>query len=854
METVSLLNLGFFAKLATIVDIIPKIIYLLYACLASAVDALQALVRKLAGLDVYYQAATDEAVAGVDPLTEFVYGILGFGNSAPLYEALNTVFWSFAIFGLIILAVSTMAAIIKSHYKEDSQGTSPWKYIYTAGKAIFTFAVVPVLVIIGLQLSSFVLRTLDNITAGSGSEEEMLAMFGRSAVDRFKSDTVEGTEEYDKNGNRIEGTGTITYAYYDFFGNGAPSTTTTFSGMLFKAAAYSCNRARTDSYTVTHLQSFFGGGILGNRESEFPDSGTDDEKLEYIADQLDYLFANNVHFASDYSYWQVVSESNDVAPVWSVTDITGIGKVVVGSFSKYDVSFIWIFYNLWTFNFLTGFVGVFVTFGIMISIILGMMSRLIKGAALFLIYPALLGIAPLDDFKAFKGWGTQFMQQLMMAFGSILGINLLLLVLPYVQNINFFNIAVVDVIIQLIMLVAGLLMAKDFITMINGFVGGADASQAGEGAKGSIGGKLKAGIRPAANIAGAGVRVARKGVQAVGRVGLAAGKSIAIKSSAWRANRQAKKAANLQKKMEEGKGILGKNHKKYQDELKKKGLGENAKEIEYQGRKTGIMGNAAAEEAYKKAYDKKKEKALAHGWTEEAADEMAHKAGEKAAKFSIRGDKAKALEQGGILAKIAEAKLQHHKDTEKNIKEKYKLSGESQAYQKSTDTLKMKSENMSNLGKGIKGDMAEAGKSLADGFLKAVKGVGNVMGIDKAVAGAKDVLGESLSSKGGYFEERKNKREEKKKEDEAKEKEKTAAANSDAQTTALKSLVEQSGKQADALTAFASNLEGLLKETKDSAAASRATADAVKALGDKLKPSGGGSSSSSGGSGDSSGS
>lgn len=344
MGTVSLLNLGFFEKIATIVDIIPKIIYLLYACLASAVDALQALVRKLAGLDVYYQATTGEAVTGTDPLTEFVYGILGFGESAPLYDALNTVFWSFAIFGLIILVVSTMAAIIKSHYREDSQGTSPWKYIYTAGKAIFTFALVPVLVIIGLQLSSFVLRTLDNITAGSGSEQEMVSMFGQDAVRRFRSETVEGTAEYDDEGNRIEGSGTVTYAFYDFFGGGAPSTSTTFSGMLFKASAYSCNRARTDSYSVEQLrEDFFGGGILGNDDSDYPSSGTADEQLEYIAEQVDYLFANNIHLATDYSYWQVVSESNDVAPVWSVTDVTRYGNSVISSFSKYDVSFVWIF-------------------------------------------------------------------------------------------------------------------------------------------------------------------------------------------------------------------------------------------------------------------------------------------------------------------------------------------------------------------------------------------------------------------------------------------------------------------------------------------------------------------------------
>ena len=63
---------------------------------------------------------------------------------------------------------------------------------------------------------------------------------------------------------------------------------------------------------------------------------------------------------------------------------------------------------------IVGYAGVFVTFAIMISIVIGLMSRLIKGAVLFLVYPSILGIAPLDDFKAFKSWGQMFMQQVMM--------------------------------------------------------------------------------------------------------------------------------------------------------------------------------------------------------------------------------------------------------------------------------------------------------------------------------------------------------------------------------------------------------------------------------------------------------
>ena len=108
-----------------ILSLIPKAIYLLNSSLLSLIDFLQLLFRKLAGLDVYYitnEAGQSVATTG-DLLTNFIGGILGINinNSDSFgyinYSILSTVFWSFVIFGLIILFISTIVAIIKSHYK-----------------------------------------------------------------------------------------------------------------------------------------------------------------------------------------------------------------------------------------------------------------------------------------------------------------------------------------------------------------------------------------------------------------------------------------------------------------------------------------------------------------------------------------------------------------------------------------------------------------------------------------------------------------------------------------------------------------------------------------------------------------
>lgn len=823
MNSLSTLNLGLWEKVATFADIIPKLVYMLYASVAAAVDALQALVRKLAGLDYYFQTVSGSSnlVSNTDPLTEFIYGILGFGNSAPLYQALNTVFWSFAIFGLIVLAVSTMAALIKSHYNEDTGQTSPWKYLYTAGKAIVTFAIIPVVVIIGLQITSFVLRTLDNITAGSGGESEVRTMFGRNVADNvLQSHELIGQDAGQS------GTENITYTNYDLFGAGDPSSTSTFSGMLFRAAGYNANRVRTGAYSIDaarNLMVINGQNLLGNSDSDYPTSGSNDERREYIAEQVDFLFANNVYLRTSYSYSQLVSNSNDVAPVWSVTDWFNTGGGSISSFTKFNTSLVWIFYNLWQFNYIVGFVGVMTVFSIMISIVLGMMSRLIKGAALFLVYPALLGLAPLDNFKAFKSWGQNFMQQLMMAFGSIIGINLLMLILPYVQNISFFGEGVVDVIVQLIMLVTGLLMARDFISLVNGFVGGADVMSAGEGAKGSIGGKLKMGIKPVANIAGTGVRLAGKGAKLVANAGI---NTVKGRINANRVASSARKANKAVEKETKHREEAGKQNRIFNDLVNSLKTGDKNDKISSKQRENY---NEKVKEINKGEDDLVK-KYKKQGMSEEHAKDRAHeettkKIDDYTKKFvqSELGGKGLLKERDKNIKKADKAEFKHT-----DLADTYKLKKEDGKYSKSKETVKLEKDAEKEFSRGLRKDMGEMAKTFIDGCIKTVKNTGSLFGLDKALGGAKEVLGESLSFKGGVFEEYGKKVKEDKDKAKATEKESKAAETQS-------NILSSTQAQTEALKDLTSTMRSLLKSSQDSEATQRATQKSVEKLANSLR-------------------
>ncbi len=490
MNSLSLLNdISFWDKVGTIFDVIPKIIYLLFACIASAADAMQLLVRRMCGLDLYY--VNGQTVEMQDPLTEFITGILGIGDSAGTMQALNTTFVSLSIFALILLALTSIIALIKSHYNEDTGKTSPIKIIYNAFKSIATFAIVPIVVILGLQLSGVLLRTLDNITAAASTDESVAGIYGSNALTTFKPSGERDGVKY--------------YTSYELFGQGELATGTTISGQLFRAAAYECNRVRNGNYSVDYVKenSTLNFGIFG----QGPSYDSAESKQEYLAYQIDYAFINNLQLNSSVRYEDLKDAAND-AGVWvQMLDFARLTNI--NYFSKYNTSLIWIYYNLWNFNFIVGFAGAMSVFGIMVSIIIGLMMRLIKSAAMFLIYPPLLGLSPMDDFGAFKKWSGEFIKQILSAFGAIIGINLLFLILPFVQSISFFEFDLLNSIVNLVFLVTGLIMVKDFIGMVAGFVGGGDVFSTGDSNKANVAGAIKKGAMAtvAAGAAAAGVGV-----------------------------------------------------------------------------------------------------------------------------------------------------------------------------------------------------------------------------------------------------------------------------------------------------------------------------------------------------------
>ncbi len=459
---------GFFA-------IIPQSMYFLYASIASVLDMFQFVLRKLAGLDVYYVNGTEKSG---DVVIDLIEGILGINKA---YSALNTVFWSMVVFGIIVLVVMTILTIIKAHYNYDDKKASPAYILKSTVKALATMALIPLCTMFGLYLGSAFFTAIDSIT-NQGTESTLATYYEQEAIDHFAYSLGA-----DKKTRR--------YSSYDFFGAKEWSNTQSFSGLMFSVCANMGNRVRTGTYTVHEVDLTLDeetGEYIGNTSAGtwdnvgvFYTTSTADA-AEKVASQIDYAFANNLTLAQRHTV-QISGSEAGIAIGSSLTfgpsATFAVGLVNVRSFSKFNVGLVWYYYNLWAFNFILAIAAITIAITLFTNLIFGLLLRIIISGALFIIYPPIVGITPFDEGNAVKAWKKEFISYIVSAYATIVAMNILFLILPLFQSISFFNNILLDGIMQTLFLIAGLTLIKRFISILTGLIGAKNLDEIGAGIK-----------------------------------------------------------------------------------------------------------------------------------------------------------------------------------------------------------------------------------------------------------------------------------------------------------------------------------------------------------------------------------
>ena len=437
-----------------IFSFIPKLMYLITTSFFTVLDVFQLLFRKLAGLDTYFVTDAGQTTQKTgDIVEEFILGI--FTNK---YPTLSNVFWSFIILGIVMLFLTTLIALIRNEYTPEKDGSnSKSKVVGRSFKAFLTFAIVPVVVIFGVYLCNVILRALDSITTGSSSDA--LGMPSNNLVPYERYDDFAGNDSY---------------IAYSVFGVKIATNTTPFSGVAFKASAYRANRARLSTEFVQLLNT----NEITNWNGTF--TGTDSET---VATYIDAAFANNVKFseANKLDYGSAYQATNNITGVdfISGSDVALAAIVPFQTLDRYRVGVVWYYYDLWQFDFIVAWAIVLSMLGVFIGIILGLMKRFFEVIGLFLVSPPVVALMPLDDGSAFGKWKGKFVSKILGAYGAVVGMNIMFIILPYIYKIKFFNIAPIDAIIQSIFIIVGLVSVKSFIALMSEISGGDDVHKAG---------------------------------------------------------------------------------------------------------------------------------------------------------------------------------------------------------------------------------------------------------------------------------------------------------------------------------------------------------------------------------------
>ena len=153
-------------------------------------------------------------------------------------------------------------------------------------------------------------------------------------------------------------------------------------------------------------------------------------------------------------------------------------------------------YSLWQINYLVLIVGGIFMLYVLGSLAFAMVRRLFLIIVLFIISPGVCAMFPIDEGKAVGSWKGEFIKQVLSAYGAVAGLNIFFSLMPLVDRIELYSGIKgfgLNEIIQIFILVTGLLVVKEIIALISGFVGGEDAYNKGsslmKGAAKEVGGR-----------------------------------------------------------------------------------------------------------------------------------------------------------------------------------------------------------------------------------------------------------------------------------------------------------------------------------------------------------------------------
>ncbi len=444
----ALLIIGFFSVVVPVVitlamNIFGEFFYVIGVLMFKIIELLQMVFKKLAGLGtVWIESSTGGASEQVDG--DILVVLL---KNPTIVDTLISV----TVFAVALTIIATIVQMIRVEYTTEGSKNSKEGIIGLGLKSLVMFVLIPVVCFFGIRLSNYMLKAVDAATSQSGNSSLAGAVFVASAFEA----------------NRIAD-----------------------PDMEVKSSALS-------NISIGGILNFFLPNSLGLRTAAFDESKKAVKHFETVlySNQNDATRAR-FEIAKKINAYMSLSVSD--AKLFGVNGFGDLATVAMGGtvgFMNYNnLSAVRYFYSINDINYIILYFGCYLVLQSLFNASMGLVIRLYKVAALFVIAPATIGLQPLDGGNAFKSWKKSFISNVVAAYGVIVAFNLFFILQGVICKIELFDPNAWTVVgwsnqklnsfMQALFAVIGITQIKALIKEIGGFVGSTDIISDGAAAVG----------------------------------------------------------------------------------------------------------------------------------------------------------------------------------------------------------------------------------------------------------------------------------------------------------------------------------------------------------------------------------
>lgn len=404
-------------------------------------------------------------------------------------KAVLQVFLALSLIAVVMVVAGSIIQVVRTEYTTEGSRNSKAGIMGQALKSLMLFFIVPLASVFGIYISSFLLKAIDTATNVSGSS--------------------------------------------------------TISGQIFVAAASESNKAK-----MGDGKGAFGGGNQVDYGAGWDwANGAGKSAIEALGINLSSITGQKHEQAAklailiDKAYAQSGGEDS-VGGAHPGVDSWNVKYLNVVEVSKC--------YNIRNMNFIVLWFGGGLAFYMLLMAAFGMIMRLFKATVLFVVAPPVVGLMPLDGGNAFKQWRKRFIGSIVSAYGTIISLNLLFLIIPILNNIYIFPneywYSAQNNFVHLLFTLVAMFMLKDSSKMIADILDVEDAMSSGEGMAKKVG---SAAVSTAMAVGTGGAALAAGGMKMAG--------GIASKVNAGRATKAAERgdAASAQKYLAKSNNAKG---------------------------------------------------------------------------------------------------------------------------------------------------------------------------------------------------------------------------------------------------------------------------------------------------------